>query len=228
MDFYHFNAQTSIWSPLSGGPSGRKYHSLEWDQGRNRLILFGGTIGSAYLNDLWTYSIERDQWQPVNPVGTSEPPERYLHACAINTQSLTFHVQGGLGFQSHQDLWQFNFTSNIWTLLNAGDSNVLRSRHSMQYSTSLNSLLVFFGDNQLPDSFPDTIYQFSFNNPSAGWTLFQVSGSQLPSARESFSTGFDPQTGEYFVFGGKIGATFLSTYNSSINCRSCTSKMFDL
>jgi hypothetical protein len=135
-----------------------------------------------------------------------------------------FYVQGGVGSQSRsfQDLWQFDFTSNSWSLVNAGDSNVHRFGHSMRFSNSLNSLLLFCGVNFFTKFYTNTIYQYSFNNQSAVWTLFQVVGSLVPSERREFSTGFNPQTGEYFVFGGNNGNSAplqFSIYSSFINCR---------
>jgi hypothetical protein len=214
-DFWRLNAQTRTWTQLAVGPSERGYHCLEWDQRRNQLILFGGYTGSDYFNDLWTYSIEADQWRQVTPVGNSIPGARYNHACAFNTQLSTFYFQGGWGSQFYQDLWQFDFKSNSWTLMDAGNANVQRYGHSIRYSKSLNSLLLFLGFYTQTSILTNTIYQFAFSNPSTGWTLFQVSGSQMRSARGYFSTGFNPQTGEYFVFGGWNGATYYSTYSSS-------------
>jgi hypothetical protein len=204
-DFWRFNVQTRNGIQLAKGPSERYDHCLEWDQGRNQLILFGGAPGSINPNELFTYSIKNDQWQQVIPVGTLIPPGRAAHTCASNTQSSTVYVHGGLGSQQLQDLWQFNFTSSIWTMMDAGNSNVQRHGHSMRFLKSLNSLLVFYGYNQPTRSYPNTIYQYSFSNPSAGWTLFQASSTQMPSARAYFSTGFNPQTEEYFVFGGSNG-----------------------
>jgi hypothetical protein len=210
-DFWRFNAQTRNWAQLSTGSSGRGYHCLEWDQGRDQLILFGGYTGSVVFDDLWTYSIGLNQWRPETPVGTSKAGPRYYHACAFNTQSSTFHVQGGAGVDLYQDLWQFNFTSNRWTLNSVGDSNVQRYGHSLQYSKSLNSFLVVYGRNDFSNSYPNTIYQFSLNNQSASWTLFQVRGSQIPSTRKCFSTGFNYLNGEYYVFGGGNGNEFSKT-----------------
>jgi hypothetical protein len=186
---------------------------LEWDQSRNQLILFGGWKGSATpLNDLWTYSINSNQWQQVTPPGgNSIPPGRMSHACAFNTQQSTFYSQGGQGQQFYQDLWQFDFSSNSWTLIDTGNSNVRRYRHSLRYSKSLNSLLLFLGLNTQISTSTNTIYQYSFNNQPAGWTLFQASGLQIPPARGYFSTGFKPQAGEYFAFGGINGAANYST-----------------
>ena len=224
-DFWGFNAQTRNWTSLAEGPSVRYRHCMEWDQGRDQLILFGGISISGNFNDLWTYSIKSDRWQSVTETraGASIPAERHSHACAFNTQLSTFHIQGGR--QAHmliqQDMWQFNFTSNNWTLLDTGNSNVERFSHSMRYSKSLNSHLLFFGRQQT-NSYSNTIYQYSFNNPSAGWLLFQVSRSHMLSMRGYFSDGFNRQTGEYFVFGGyntNNGETNLSTYLSCINCR---------
>jgi N-acetylneuraminic acid mutarotase len=190
-------------------------HCLEWDQGRNQLIMFGGYTISSNFNDLWTYSIESAQWQQVTPAGTSLPGGRSYHACAFDTQSSTFHVQGGQQRQSqpqtYQDLWRFDFTASDWALINSGNSNVRKFRHSMQYSKSLNSLLLFGGYDDFSQIPTKTIHQFSFNNQLAGWTLFQDSGSQMPSQRTSFSAGFNPLTGEYIVFGGSSGFEFLST-----------------
>jgi hypothetical protein len=212
-DFWRFNAQTRTWTQLAKGPSARRGHCLEWDQGREQLILFGGDsgIGLAFFNDLWTYLIKSDLWQQATPVRISIPAARSFHACAFNTQSSTFLIQGGWASQFYQDLRQFDFQSNSWTLINAGNLDVNLFGHSMRYSKSLNSLWVFFG--QVDFLFKNTIYQYSFNNPSAGWTLLRVRTSQMPSAKSAFSTGYNTLNGEYYVFGGYNGSTSLSKFD---------------
>jgi hypothetical protein len=215
MDFWRFNGQTRTWNALDTGPAVRWLHCIEYDQRRDQLVLFGGTNSSVKMNDLWTYSIKSERWLMVTPVGTSTPAARIDHACAFNTQSSMFHVHGGWGSQTYQDLWHLDFISNSWTLINLGDSNVLRIGHSMLYSKSLNSFFLIHGFNVFTNSFTNTAYQYSFKNQSAGWTLFEIRGSQrIPSIRGYYSTGFNNQSGEHYVFGGFDGTTYFSIYIS--------------
>lgn len=207
---------TRSWTQLSSGPSGRAAHCLESNPANNQLILFGGSTASAMLNDLWTFSIESNQWQEITPVDTSKPSVRVFHACALNPQLGILYAQGGMtGPEYLQDLWQFDFPSRRWSMINSGNGNVLLRSHSMRYSDAMKSLYVFFGINQSTGTgvYTSRMYRLSVSTSSSTWSPIQFVGIRIPSIRALFSTGFNPQTGEYFVFGGGNGFTYLSTFD---------------
>ncbi len=106
----------------------------------------------------------------------------------------------------YQHLWQYNFTQMQLTLIDAG--NIQIYGHSMKSFPSLNSLLIFFGYRMSsPRTFSNSIYQYSFDSPCNGWNIVSVKGV-LPAGREYISDGYNPVTGEYFLFGGDSTAGY--------------------
>jgi len=55
-DLWAYDPAANNWAlltPSGTPPSARSYHSMVWDGGGNRLIMFGGYDASGYKNDLW-------------------------------------------------------------------------------------------------------------------------------------------------------------------------------
>jgi hypothetical protein len=164
------------------------------DNVRNQLIMFGGYTGSSTsYNDVWTYSISDGAWLIENTVSSTLPGGRLYHSCAHIAQTNVFYVHGG--YNSFKDLWNYDLASKQWTLMDSGAANVQLDGHSMKYSNSLKSLLIFLGGGQ-DSTFWSKVYKYSL--PSGGWTEVVVGGTQIPG-RHWFSTGYNPQTGEHYI-----------------------------
>jgi len=98
-------------------PAGRMYHSMvsyRNNQGRQCLLVYGGTDGSNIFGDLWEHCpldnvyapvlwTERSSWVPS--LGEATPAQRYLHTAFVHHNHLIIH--GGMpnNVRSMADFW---------------------------------------------------------------------------------------------------------------------------
>jgi N-acetylneuraminic acid mutarotase len=68
---YDHNSNT--WTQLTPAthPSGRRFHSMVYDEAADRMVLFGGIAGTwlkEEINDeLWIFDPVTDEWSQVTP-----------------------------------------------------------------------------------------------------------------------------------------------------------------
>ena len=86
-----------------------------------------------FLNDIWKYDILTNSWTELLPVKGYEvrPPARFAHSAAIVMKGthVIMLVHGGKTWNDEiGDMWQYNISSNVWTLLQ-GDGDFPSRRH---------------------------------------------------------------------------------------------------
>lgn len=144
-----------LWDVARGGP--RTGHCLQYDLIQNSLVLFGGQITrNNFANDLWYYDIALEYWYYASqyiPIGTSEPPVRYLHACTVDQLTGDLYVQGGIAIsQVFGDLWQFHTKNYTWALLSPGNQFSILREHALFYDRNITTFYLLFGLNARPQN----------------------------------------------------------------------------
>ncbi|KAF1983888.1 hypothetical protein K402DRAFT_158382 [Aulographum hederae CBS 113979] len=115
----------------NGGPMPppRTNHStITW---MDKLYLFGGTDGTRWFNDVWTYDPRTNQWEELDCIGYIPAP-REGHAAALVDD--TMYIFGGRVQDGSDlgDLAAFRISSRRWYMFqNMGMSPSARSGHSM-------------------------------------------------------------------------------------------------
>ena len=80
---WFFDLNTRVWSKLTpegAAPMERARASGAWDSVRKQYLVFGGRYRSGtsgpytFLNDLWSYSPETNQWTELSYAGDSSAP----------------------------------------------------------------------------------------------------------------------------------------------------------
>lgn len=133
-------------------------HSLNFHLETSTLAVFGGFAKGVYLNDVYIYNIQLNEWSQYNFSGNPEeinkgenkgsasgiPIGRMLHSSAIlNNNLYIFGGKTGDGIYLN-DLWSFNLFSKSWQKINvAGEIPKGRSGHTMIGSD--NSIYIFGG-----------------------------------------------------------------------------------
>jgi len=137
------------------------------------LILFGGYNG-LYLNDVWRYDLETNEWYFVNGnqttnsggfysrLGNGYPGARFTHSMSLLSNNSIF-LFAGYGYSSTSqgvlnDLWRYDPLSNDWYFLE-GSTTTLSvpnfisssgngypgSRYTQSISTLSNNSIIIFG-----------------------------------------------------------------------------------
>lgn len=116
-----FDVETQAWTEVAPAlrPSPRFLTAAAYDQGSDRVILFGGGQGTATGRaDTWAYDANANEWSDRNP-GTA-PPGRLGHKMAHDIESDRVILFGGvrsLGGESFEGSWAYDYDANTWSPL---------------------------------------------------------------------------------------------------------------
>lgn len=128
-------------------PPARTNHTVvSW---QDKLYLFGGTDGSRWFNDVWTYDPATNSWSEQDCIGYIPAPREGHAAALINDTMYIFggRIQDGTDLG---DLVAFKISARRWYMFqNMGASPSPRSGHSM--TAFGNHIMVLAGE---PSSAP--------------------------------------------------------------------------
>ncbi len=203
-DTWVFDPAANTWTELEPSgmrPTARSAHSMVYDPTSGRLILFGGAIALALLDDTWAYDPVANAWTELKPSGTL-PPARSAHSMAYDPGTHRLIMFGGRGDAgtSLNDTWAYDPTANAWTELKpSGTLPPARSAHSMAYDPGTHRLIMFGGRGDAGTSLNDA---WAYDPATNAWIELKPAGT-LPSPRNLFSMAYDPLTHGLIVFGGQ-------------------------
>lgn len=129
-------------------PSPRRNAALAYDSVNNRMLLFGGRMGSTFYNDIWAcdLTIGAEYWLELTPSGT--PPSHRTEVTGIidplNNRLILF---GGDGYSGrNNETWELDLTTMTWSMLSpSGSLPSARSAYSAVYDPIGHRMLVFSG-----------------------------------------------------------------------------------
>lgn len=210
-------------SPTGTAPQGRYAHVANYDSTSNRMMIFGGGVGStsSCANDVWILSGANGQsgtpsWISVAPSGTAPAPRLYSGGVYDpNTNSLIV-FGGGCSGQYLSDVWVLSNANgetgpSAWTQLTpSGTAPRARESGTAVYD-SANNILIVYGGDAGGSPFGD-VWVLSYANGTGGtpaWTQLSPTGS-APTARTGHTAIFDSINDHMTIFGGtnNSGTTF--------------------
>ena len=134
----------SSWSRMpEQGPQARSWAVASWDDGRSRVVLFGGKVGrSGSFNDTWEHDGER--WHLRLVSGSSDaPPPRSHHAMAWDARRQRTVLFGGHHDDTHfADTWEWDGES--WRQV-ATSGPPARALHAMVWDGQNGRVLLLGG-----------------------------------------------------------------------------------
>ncbi len=130
-DTFVLDLATRTWREISPAnrPSKRKGQAGTFDAREGQLFLFGGQdVTGNLLGDLWKLDPAQRTWTKIAPRGVQPSPR--------SGASLTYDYKGRLwlfgGETSNgvtNELWIYDIASQQWSLIDAGNKPLARSRH---------------------------------------------------------------------------------------------------
>ena len=114
------------------GPCARRGHSASVIN--NKMYIFGGLYGfTKYLNDLFVYNAENNEWEEPTLIGLTRPDARAWHTANVigDSQILIFGgTAGRLDF--FNDIWVFDTHAMFWFQIDPiGSIPKCRATHTM-------------------------------------------------------------------------------------------------
>lgn len=141
-DLWELDLGTYEWTLLHEGgrdaPTLRIWPNMELHEPSNRLVMWGGHDDSqlaAPTNELWAYDLADNTWERLQAgdefnrvanafcdypadfttVDVSAPERRYASAAAMTDSGELITFGGKTDCGQINDVWSYNFDSNLWT-----------------------------------------------------------------------------------------------------------------
>jgi len=208
-DLWTYRPREGSWreiSPAGAKPAPRWGHTLVFDSGRRRLILFGGQA-SGFFGDVWAFDIAAGVWTELAP-NDRGPSRRYGHSGVYDPRGDRLVISHGFTNSGRfDDTWSFDLASSTWRNITPGGARPLRRcLHHAAIDEGRNTMYLFggcasgFGPCPLNDL-------WAFDLAANRWT--EVTGAAKPPAREHYGRAFDSARGRLVLYGGS-GAGLLN------------------
>ena len=197
-------------------PSARAEHTAVYDNGSNKMIVFGGyTAGVVPSSETYTldFIVDSATWTKVNPL--SSPPARYGHSAVRGTDGIM--VFGGKNNgEFFNDCWRFRLWENEWKEIDVtGDKPPARWQHTAVWMDpspgETGGMLIFGGEDGNGEYFDDFWIlrepDFGIGEFDYRWERIYPIGD-LPSGRRGHAAGIGwGWQGERmaYIFGGFDG-----------------------
>jgi len=186
------NLSTPMPGVRIGGP-------IVYDPVRIRMILFGGTDGTNFYNDVWLLNLQAgsETWVQLNPTGTPPTPRSDATAILdpINNRLIIF----GGAFSSGtyvNETWALNLNNLTWAILSpSGALPPPRYAHTAIYDPSNNRMIVFGG---IGASFYNDVWALYLTLNNESWQQIFPVGSQ-PDIRCRHFSVFDSRNHEMVI-----------------------------
>ena len=218
------NSGSPDWTKVGNDsfPPGREFNSMVYDSVNGIHIMFGGMMDNNHLyNRTWTYNGLQDKWAERFP--DLSPSPRYGQALAFDSKDgVTVLFGGSEGSGTLNDTWTYNLTLDTWIEKHPATAPPSRYLHSMVYDPESGLIVLFGGQEGLPDypyevELGDTWVYDLANDSWANRT-----GVTGPSPRHGQSMCYDPSIGLIVLFGGTIDGGYdcyqdTWTYNATSN-----------
>jgi hypothetical protein len=198
----------TAWSQLTASgtpPATRRDHSMIYDAGSDRLIVFGGyrqipPSGSQRYQDLWSLSLAgTPTWAELFPSGTA-PDARFLHSAMYDPIRRRMLMLGGDHTATPQTLWSLALTGPLaWSQPSPpGPQPAARRNHTTVYDSDGDRMLLFGGNTQ--ENAANT-WSLALG-PSPSWTRLPVPHVP-PLPRDDAGAVFDSVGQRMLLIGGR-------------------------
>jgi N-acetylneuraminic acid mutarotase len=211
---WSYALETDDWEKMGPtvAPSGRYGHRMVYDALSDRVILFGGFIGSNTsappLGDTWTYDYNANQWMLMAP--QESPSPRHFFEMAYDSESDRIILWGGRPVSDSADVkvWAYDYDTDTWTSLERSSGPRRRfAYHRMVYHPNSDRIIMFggFEPRRTFDGFLiDQTWAYDFNTNT--WTeLTPVPG---PTARSHHGMACNSSADKIILFGGEVGSPY--------------------
>jgi len=139
-DTFIFKTSNNKWTKASPrhAPIARSFHLSASYAETSSIVIYGGTFYNVnftvniFFGDVWQYIPDLDIWIEKHPFNAG-PGQRVPGGVVVKGHDM--YVFGGLDntYTSHNDLWKYNFLSNLWTLVQADVPDTTPGRPPVRY-----------------------------------------------------------------------------------------------
>ncbi|MCC7202183.1 MAG: hypothetical protein IT393_05880 [Nitrospirae bacterium] len=201
-------------------PPGLSNHSAVYDEGADRMIIFGGIVPGGLSADLWglqDVTGASPVWNHVSTGGSFLPSARTGHKAVYDRDGKRMVIWGGVG--QNEDfivdrLWVLTNADGsggtpAWIQLSEGAGQIPSSRlgFSMVYDPGSNRVILFGGAETDGDTTTllNDVWVLTNANGLGGdpaWVNITPASGSIPNPRMMHSAVYDSNNNRMIVFGG--------------------------
>ncbi|CAM9559870.1 unnamed protein product, partial [Discosporangium mesarthrocarpum] len=141
----------------------------------DNLLLFGGSTGLHYTNDLYEYNVRANKWRRLNTLG-KRPSPRYKHQAVVVGNKM--YVIGGGCFKPEQssiDLYCLDLKTLLWEEVPmTGELPKARVAHSCSFDKDTDTIYLWGGFTSELSRLQDF---YTFHCPTATWQQVVAGGN---------------------------------------------------
>jgi len=167
------------------------------------FYVFGGTDGTTYTSQLWSWSLLGQNWNLYASNLTNPPPgQRAGHSAAAMAGNI-FFFGGFNGTTYFNDLWHFQVGNKQWTMLPTTTYPPARNNHNSWIYAGC--LFIFGGFNNLggTNNFLGDVWRYCFSGTNANnWSQVNTQCCVDPAPRFGAAGSMFGQY--YYIFSGHI------------------------
>ncbi|MEA3558352.1 MAG: kelch repeat-containing protein, partial [Candidatus Thermoplasmatota archaeon] len=189
-----------------GGEEGAAVYNADL----NRIYVYGGGQPTQYshsaYDDLFYFDLATERWHAIER--SNSPGARYRFSEAYDAVEDKLYIYGGFRDGSEaNDLWEFNFTSMQWTMLNSGvftNPLVRRVWAPMVVDPISQQLFIHMGqgDSQQNEDNLSGFYSIDLTNPGAQPATLRDGMSDGMVERYGQDMCIDPGDRKIYLYGG--------------------------
>ncbi|MCE7736149.1 MAG: hypothetical protein GPJ54_14805, partial [Candidatus Heimdallarchaeota archaeon] len=196
--------QTSSFEPNwverspAPNPGARQHHAMAYDSINDKLILFGGNNGTSTdrFADTWAYDYKTNTWEEMKP--SISPVSMYGHAMVYEPELQKVVMFGGYdGSSLLNDIWVYDYLTNVWEKQVPEVSPLPRRYHSMIYDTSRKKIVLIGGTTGAFET-------WEMDSSNYNWT--NLSPITPQPALYAFAASYDQANDKIIIFGGQTSS----------------------
>jgi hypothetical protein len=197
--------QGYFWRKLSVSgtlPPGRSDHSVIYDPGHNRMIIFGGLGSGNIYNDVWALNLTlgNESWELLHPSGTLPSP-RLDHYCVYYPERNSMIVFGGAGnYTRFDDVWELNLVDLTWREISVPGTKPTGRSGGGAMLDRVNQRMIIFGGSSLSNYYNE-VWALNRASDDVSWTQLFPTGN-TPAERGDIAFGSDQSRNTFYCFGG--------------------------
>jgi N-acetylneuraminic acid mutarotase len=192
--------------PRGALPPARFGPGMVYDSAGNKIVVFGGVLGTAnqLSNDTWVYDPDFSTWLRSSTLGPSPAPRLYPSMVYDQAVGKTILFGGWTGTSAFDDTWSYDQTVGRWAHVTTAGAPSVRWGASVVYDPANGKVILFgglFGSYDGRSRLGDT---WIYDPASRRWTNSRPSGP-VPPARAYAAMAYDQANGKVILFGGFAG-----------------------
>ncbi len=187
-----FFPSNGTWTKLADMPQPRHGQSAVWDPDDDLMLVFGGTNGTVYYNDVWSFDYARNLWTNLTITSDEYPFVRAYTSAVWNPLNREMLVHGGYNDAiTFLSTWAYSFRNATW--VHRTSAPFARYVHAAGFDAE-RGVMTLVGSGEY--DYTDT---WSYDVESDSWAPNKVLPGTL---RTASSAVFDPVSKRLLVFGG--------------------------